>query len=691
MSANWVQRIEAWWSAGSSHDIQQSCPNHDLILSLLYLQLCEQRGLLAPGQLQSLCFETDIHLRLCQLLGDICIQLMPIPLAWLTPVVVQPDAFLHLKLACLPELNHPSPMPVEVLGQVYEKWLDRSEGKKTRKSSGIYYTPEAIAHYIVQQTIGKLPHHPAPIRVLDPACGGGIFLLTAYQSLLDQRLEHHLVLSQADRAQILLDCIYGVDIDPQAIAVTQITLLLKLLEDLPDPPHFPLPNLNSNLLCGNAVIGCDFQVSQTAAFVPAIDWELAFAEVRRSGGFDAVIGNPPYLDSEQMTAHAPAWRQYCTQHYRTAVGNWDIYCVFIEKALELCKVGGLTSLVVPNKLASADYAAQARSLLVHENQLCSIRDYSQMAVFAAAVYPLVYVAQKRLPNPDAIVRYEIMTGASVAHQSIDLAYAHFTEHQPWLLSVNPPQLAVLARLRRNFPLLCEVAQITGAATVAEAYALKNLIQELPATQSGDLQLVNSGTIDRYHMLWGQKRLRYLGATYLHPAIPQCLTQHLPPNRFRQASQPKLLVAGMSKQLECAADFQGAILAGKSTSVIVTAIDLRYLLGLLNSNLVSLYFRHCFSGNRLQGGYLRVGSLQLKQIPIPSGGLSQCSDLRGDRLIGLVDQMLNLFQEQASASVQIHPSLLLKIQAIEGQIDQLVYELYHLTDAEIEAVQSVTPN
>lgn len=652
----WTRRVVAWWTAASRADPQQQQPLRDLILSVLCLHLCEQRGLIAADRWRL----NPTHRHLAQLLRSVCDQYpLPIPSGWIAPPF-QADSTLQ-KLWGLEV--HPL-TPVEVLGQVYEKLLDRSLPARPdcqiRKSGGVYYTPRSIAQYIVEQTVGTLLDTQNSVRVLDPACGGGIFLLTAYQYLLDRHPT-----APADRAQILLDCIFGVDLDPEAIVVTQLALLLKLLES----PSTAVPDLARNIQCGNTVIGTAPPVMQ--------------------GSFDVVIGNPPYLDSEQMAAHLPDWRRYCVQHYRTAAGNWDLFCVFIEKSLELCQTGGYTSLIVPNKLASADYAAAARSLLCCENQLRSIRDYSQVKVFAAAVYPLVYVAQKQLPIAST-VHYELVAPerdsmdearSETIAATADFASEHFSR-QPWMLSVHFQQIALCKRLHQ-LPPLASIAQIWGAATVAEAYALKPLICEMPICDDGDLKLVNSGTIDRYRTLWGEKRLRYLGATYLHPAIPQNLTQHLPQKRHQQATQPKLLIAGMTKQLECAIDLKGEILAGKSTSIITAMssdINLCYLLGLLNSRLVNLDFTHCFGGNRLQGGYFRIAPPQLKQIPIPL--LDNRDDRhRHDRMVALVEQLLRLQDRQ-------NPSPWLEQSDLEQQIDRLVYELYHLTDVEIEAVTRV---
>jgi N-6 DNA Methylase/TaqI-like C-terminal specificity domain len=510
---------------------------------------------------------------------------------------------------------HPS-IESTTLGAIYERLL--TYDLTAKKTNGAYYTPPHLVDFVVSQTVEKIDGLP---RVVDPACGGGFFLVAAYEALMEKRSRHlGRVLITTERQQILQNCIYGVDIDPQAVAVTQVALSLKLLEF---DPKAEIPDLKPNIQCGNAVV--DF------------DWQKAFTQ----DGFDVVIGNPPYIDSEQMTKYFPDWRQYCAAHYKSATGNWDLFCVFIEKALDLCRSGGLVSLVVPNKLASADYAAGVRSLLASDSQMILIRDYGQTAPFKAAVYPLVFITQK-------VIRRKANS---------------FRDSQAWATGDNFQQTDLLYRLRETFPKLETIAQVNGAATVAEAYIIQDLIHDDPA---GELRMVNSGTIDRYCLLWGKKPLRYLGRSYLHPVIKE--SERLPSKRLHQAQQPKIIVSGMTQRLECAIDPQGSMLAGKSTTIILPFqdFDIYYLLGILNSRLISFYFRGYFGGNSLQGGYLRVGAPQIRQMPIA--------------LSPNLESIINLVHQRLS-----QPDL---SQAIEPEIDRLVYQLYGLTATETQMLEQI---
>jgi TaqI-like C-terminal specificity domain/Eco57I restriction-modification methylase/N-6 DNA Methylase len=742
----WVERC---WRSLLPHASTQPRSLQALILNLLCLQLCYQNRVITRQQWRALLDSADAYSQFCQLVQTIHKRYGAVvltPERW--PMAALADGLLRQLVDELETLCGDGAIAPVLLGQAYEQCLSHSATSSTatspRKTSGSYYTPLPIVDYIIHATLPPLVSSTLDPCLLDPSCGGGIFLLTAYQYLLTRQLQTYLMddperwafsqgnggarlakgtdgnwhLTQTERERILLHSIYGVDIDPGAVEVTRLALRFKLLETggdlLPSLPN-TLPDLSRNIQQGNALIGSDVydavaksKSSSKFGFdgIVAFDWQQAFPIILGAGGFDGVVGNPPYIDAEGMTMHLPQWRTYCTTRYRAASGNWDLFCVFIEKALQLCRPGGLVSFVVPNKLASAGYAAKVRSLLIRETQLLSIRDYSRIPIFSVAVYPLVFVAQSGTPNPHAPIAHEVMGWATAPTsdpkrmgegRSLSVCERHTIRYSqylanpeaPWLLSSSSQHVDLVTRLRQSFPALGTVAQVTGAATVAEAYALQPLIQNNPAPARGDLQLVNSGTIDRYCLRWGEKRLRYLGDTYEHPVIPRSRLHHLSPTRQQQATQPKIIVAGMSKVLECGFDAQGTILAGKSTSVIRIAsqpfdLDLRYLLGVLNSRLVHLYFSSSFGGNRLKGGYLRIGPPQLRQIPI----CIPDADDGGDRhhhqqIIDRVDQILSLQRHVLTLDPTEQGETYCQIHQLEAQINCSVYALYRLTDEDIE--------
>jgi hypothetical protein len=255
---------------------------------------------------------------------------------------------------------------------------------------------------------------------------------------------------------------------------------------------------------------------------------------------------------------------------------------------------------------------------------------------------------------------------------------------PWQIFSAISENDISGRMSKNFAKLEMVATVLGAATVSEAYEIANLISD----GSSGLKLINSGTIDRFAILWGFKECRYLGKKFLKPVIKASAAVQLPVKRREQAETPKIVIAGMTLRLECALDLEGKILAGKSTSIVFSKIDLRYLVGVLNSRAVNYYYNSVFGGNKLQGGYLRVGPPQLSQIPIPVCDITtQRGKSRHDKMVSLVEQMLaakpQLASAQSDADKEFYGN---KCADLDRRIDALVYELYGLTEDEIKIVR-----
>jgi hypothetical protein len=733
---------------------------------IVFLRICEDRGIEPLDRLRGLTNGTGIYARLSHVFREADDRYNSGLFHFRTEKhrAGNPDEFtLGLKIddkvlkdlilgLYYPESPYEfSVLPADILGQVYERFLGSvirltaggqakvEEKPEVKKAGGVYYTPTYIVDYIVGQTVGRLcegkaPRDVAKLRVLDPACGSGSFLIGAYQYLLDWHLKwyadneperhakgkepkvHHAAngwrLTASERKRILTNNIYGVDIDAQAVEVSKLSLLLKVLEGETDETlnaqmrlfhERALPDLDGNIKCGNSLIGPDFfdgrldLDEEERRRINAFDWQAEFANVFKVGGFDVVIGNPPYVDSEWMTYSLPDERQYCTKRYEAASGNWDLFCVFIEKAVALCRSAGFISLIVPNKLGSASYAAGARKVATVQNCLLSLRDFAAVPVFPVSVYPIVFVVSKNKAKNTSTVRYEKMSesesaGISIVRTSV-LAYKEFfaNPEKGWAIFSGVNGAPLLARLSHDFPRLDHVATVLGAATVSEAYRISPLLRDDPVDDG--LKFVNSGTIDRYAFLWGSFDCRYIKRRYSHPYLSLSDLEGVSFKRAKQAQTPKIIVAGMTKILECGVDIDGRFVAGKSTTVIFSITDLRYLAGILNSRLVNFYYDATFGGDKLAGGYLRVGPPQLATIPLAMMNLDMPRDrLRHDRMVAMVNQMLQFHEDLASARTAHEKTLLERqIAATDRQIDTLVYELYGLTGDEIAIVEgSVNP-
>ena len=380
----------------------------------------------------------------------------------LTPGLCVDDKVLKDILANLYYPDSPyafSVLPADILGQVYEQFLGKTirltaghqakieEKPEVRKAGGVYYTPGYIVDYIVRNTLGRLldgdvPAKPAPvttakaaeIKVLDPACGSGSFLIVAYQYLLDWHLRQYTAdpatgtldvakaqkhaagkaprvyqasgavwrLTTAERQRILLNGIHGVDIDSQAVEVTKLSLLLKVLEgetqqqlqrDFLSERQRILPDLDNNIKCGNSLIGPDFYEHEqmllldddTQYRINVFDWNQGFPAIMKRGGFDCVIGNPPYIRIQVLKEWSPIEVELYKTLYRSAAsGNYDIYVIFVEKALGLLNPTGRTGFILPHKFFNAHYGSALREIIATGWHLAHVVHFGDQQVFAQA-------------------------------------------------------------------------------------------------------------------------------------------------------------------------------------------------------------------------------------------------------------------------------------------------------------------
>lgn len=495
---------------------------------------------------------------------------------------------------------------------------------------GAHYSPRSVVDDLVGRMLGDLLRQrrwsaggDLP-RVCDPACGAGVFLLSALEGLC-RWLTRQLGPDPAPGwlVQRLPRCLFGVDVDPSAVQAARAAVLQ--CAGRWDPACDGL-DMTGNIVEGNSLVA----VRDGPASWRPVCFRERFPGGDEPGRFDLVVSNPPFVDSEELTRSAPDLRRYLTQRYETAAGNWDLFCPFVQRMTQLLSADGRLGLIVPNKLLSAAYARETRRLLAALD-LVLLRDYSRVRLFDAAVYPLVLVARHSpRPRRRRTLRVEVAAGSLdnlriETHRTVDPAEATRAVDPGWSVLFAPPTVVSAGpRLVE----LGDVARVVGAASVSDAYALQQLIRECDRDHdhaydhdTGCHRLVNTGTIDPFRVLWGRRRLRYLGETYERPCVAAEALERALPRRAAQAQASKIIIAGLARRLECVLD-QGGLLAGKSTSLVLApddssvSVDLPLLLGLLNSVAASAMIRRQFGGLALSGGYLRIGPPQLRALQIP---------------------------------------------------------------------------
>ena len=388
-------------------------------------------------------------------------------------------------------------------------------------------------------------------------------------------------------------------------------------------------------------------------------------------GFDIVIGNPPYVDSETMTKDNPEFRKYLKSKFQSAEGNWDLFVVFTEMGLKLCKRYGSLAFIVPNKIISAKYTYSLRTIICNLSPR-EIIDYSYVNVFKEAdVYPVVILISNQETH-----KYQVSSKVMYNLEEIKtinlINSIQFTSDIFWdKYFFNPDVVNLIIKITSNDKLISKFPNILGAATVNEAYQVKEVIKELEKEKKY-FKFINTGTIDPYKSLWGLKQTQYIKGNYHKPIITKTDLDEINRTRTKQSSSPKIIIAGMALRIEAFYDEYGSYYAGKSTTIILgESQSLKTLTGIINSKLVSYWFSKYFNSLSMAGGYFNIGNNELGLIPLPN------MNFPNNQINNIVDKILveNSNNPQADTS------------SLEKQIDELVYKLYDLTEEEIAIIEN----
>jgi len=770
---------------------------------IIFLRMCEDRGIEKYGQIQSLINGTNTYRRLRELfyLADDKYNsgLFDFKADRLTPELTVEDNPLKdiFKNLYYPESPYEfSVLGTDILGYVYEQFLGKvirlteghrakvEEKPEVRKAGGVYYTPTYIVEYIVKNTVGKFsegktPRQISPLRVLDPACGSGSFLLGAFQYLLDyhrdwyqkdgpQKHTRELYqgyggqwsLTTQEKKRILLNNIYGVDIDLQAVEVTKLSLLLKVLEgesqDTLDRQmklfkERALPDLGSNIKCGNSLIGPDlFQGrqmslldSEDAYRINPFDWEKEFPEVMKQGGFDAVIGNPPYIRIQTMKEWAAVEVELYKEYYTAASkGNYDIYVVFVERGLSLLKKQGRLGFILPHKFFNAQYGQPLRSLLAQGKNLSKVVHFGDQQVFVGATnYTCLLFLDKAgskecdFTKVDDLIGWRntgSATSRTISVNKITAAEWNFTVGKGAALfetlSAMPVKLGDVAsrmaqgiRTSANEVYVLDILLESGNFVTAYSSQLgrdvnlerKALSLFLQGKEIKPYRLLHSGkgVIIPYRFVAGRAAL--IDESEFKEEFPKTFSyllenKHYLENRERGKMRgpnwyayvypknidimgfKKILVPDIADRASFALDEAGeyAFTSGYAITLKDRIVESpKYILGLLNSKVSDIYLKNI--STTMRGGFFRYFTQFIEQLPIRLIDFSDRADkTRHDKMVRLVELMISLHKQLATSNTPDEKTRLQRqIDATDYQIDQLVCELYDLTEKEIKIVEA----
>jgi type I restriction-modification system DNA methylase subunit len=652
-----------------------------------------------------------------------------------------------------------SPLPFNVASHVEEK-------RTKRKSQGIYYTPAFVTKYIVQQTVGhyldEQGYNPSkPPRILDMACGSGSFLIEAFDALdrFVANMRHqtgttptlpppnpqskvklarnssHADLGEVPRPagewaegidfrdnlrrlELMQACIFGVDKDKQAVDVARLNLMLRALHG-----RQKLPLLTN-------IYNADSLHPET--------WEQAFPEVMKEGGFDVIIGNPPYVRIQTLNKSEV---EFFNKNFKTATGNYDIYVLFVEQALRLLKPGGVMGFILPNKFMQVDYGIGLRKLLSENKYVQKIVDFKESQVFEGATTYTCLLFLIKQENPS----YKVL--------SIDIG-----EEKPSLEIFNVPEANNPANgfTEKTWSLSTQFTKtIFDKLTNPKTVSLLELPSQISrGSSSGADEIYILGRIDDNHFKVGNGKSIEIEPEIMR--IPLYATD-FGRYQFRPKSQERIIfpydvsrtgysliaenelkksypkaykyLASQRERLEKRKDYRTwyAFSAPRNLNVHVNAkvvvpllvdkgqyaklpedtsnfclmasggfsisfgnvhLSTEYLIGLLNSSLLFWYLHQI--SNVFRGGWITCTKQYVGQLPIRRINFADPEEKSAhDEIIKLVEQMVDLQKQRQKAEAgkeDMRFALQKRIQELDEEIDGRVYRLYGLSPEEINIVE-----
>jgi len=781
-----------------------------IIDRILFLRMCEDRAIEPYGQLQAISSGERTYPRLCEVFekadqrynsGLFHFHDEPDrhePPDELTPNLVIDDTDLKWILHSLYYPQSPyefSVLPAEILGNVYEQFLGKvitlssahranvEDKPEVKKAGGVYYTPSYIVDYIVKNTVGRLlgdpsvchcekaegrrgnldsltPKQVSNIKILDPACGSGSFLIGAYQYLLDWYLRYYSEndpekhakgrepkicqvnstrhceepgdevagmayatisnyrLTITEKKRILLSNIFGVDIDSQAVEVTKLSLLLKVLEGESSETienqyrlfhERALPDLANNIKCGNSLIGPDFFDTAVIANKPlalskvegnnqlrtmnnelyqkinAFDWHAEFPEIftRQNPGFDAVIGNPPYRMLQPHNTDDSVLA-YLRKNYVAAEFKIELFHLFLQRGVSLLKEGGYLGHIVPTTILNNVYAQALREWIMAR---CCIENISvaRHHVFAGADVHTSVITLRLEGDTDKRANHQVLTTLDLSDQFVAMPTALSQTQQSrfaglsghvWNILINEGNAGLITRLTQDFSPLNALGKINRgliSGDRAKFFSKERTSQaHVPIIAGSDVQRYFTASPSEYVLFERPDTAGGCWDKVVHFAPHKIVVRQIGVKPTASVLREPIAVTGNIFTVR--AETLGQEL---------------YLLGIINSRLVDFFWRTMFAD--FKSSFPQVTIFSLAQLPIRVVDFSERTGKSlHNQLMKLVERMLDLHKQLAAAKVPDEKTRIQRqIAATDKQIDQLVYALYGLTDEEIKIVEGQT--
>ncbi len=565
-----------------------------------------------------------------------------------------------------------SVISADVLGGIYEQYLSFVQGRKgedksksKRKSQGIYYTPKYIVEFIVKETLGEIlkkakPKEISKIKVLDPACGSGSFLTAAYDRILETIGSQSLF----TKFDILKDNIYGIDLDAQAVEIAQLNLLLKVLSQ-----KTKLPTLQHNLISGNSLVsgeaeklekyfGSDYREQKPFNF------ESEFKEVFEQGGFDVIIGNPPWVSLKGKHKSLNFSEKELKYFYEKLNANTyapNLYEMFIWKGLSLLKEGGYFSFIVPDRLCTNRQFVKLREHI--------LKNYTLKSLWFKVDFPgiiadtVIFVIQNKKPggNKIKVAKYPNNKFEKIS-QNLYLSQEDFS-----FFYVPETILEIFEKIKSssNITTLDQFVKTTSGCGAKSSFLHDSKEGE------SEIKVIKGANICRY----GNK------GYYWFEFKDENLSGRTRDERKLSVMNKILL---RKTGIDLIATFDDSGIYPEQSLYFAYDSDretLLYLLAILNSKLINTYYQNFAITNR-------DSIPQLKNVDLDNFPIIKPTDKQKTKIAKLSQLMLNLQKEfqATSANTDKHNSLKREIEKLDREIDEAIYKLYGLTAEEIRTIE-----
>jgi adenine-specific DNA-methyltransferase len=621
----------------------------------------------------------------------------------------------------------------DVLGNTYETYLGtklvmkngeiRSEERRDiRKAGGIFYTPPAIVHHIVNSTLGRLIsefenesglhaiERVKKIKVLDPACGSGSFLIYAYRVLADfyrrinevienERLRLLTTSGTTDMFErvelfrqlpeplsdyprhILENQLYGVDVDPEAAEIAAVDLTMQAFADT-RRDKLPLI-LNENIKVGNSLISGTEETLRKYFGANYHDkrpfnWEQEFDEIMQGGGFDIVVSNPPYVQLSMDPALEPGLKEYLLETFGFSMGRLNTFGFFMQRGGNLLKQHGFLSYIIPNTFLTQEYYRELRKFLLDNCQVVAIATLEEMPFRGAIVENVIAVLKKESSKEtrESNVVSIVTLGRDEQRQ---VPQSIFSNNYNYTFTIH--LYGDLNAIRNKIEKLS--TKLGNLLNVNQAIALKHDRASclFKVTHGEEYKKVLDGRdISRYAIHWPGNFLLY-DVEKIH----SCRREDI------FLADEKILFRRVGDRIIAALDTERHY--ALNTLVVVTPkveqVNLKFILTLLNSKLLNWYYMLFLKSTKKV--FSEIQARQIKQLPVRQINFDSPTDKAlHDSLVSLADKVLDLNKRLASfgdATSKEKDEISNEISQTTDEIDERVYELYVITEKEKQVIET----